>query len=120
MALCWALMGTVLFYVMFFFFHIYTYNNLNIIFANPLLFAGVPLGILCAITKKESKYIFYSRILKALWTYVLLGAVVTIALRIAGFNYTDNTLILLLLIPSAIVLGYLGDLMVKKCNLNRG
>jgi hypothetical protein len=120
MALCWAFMGTVLFYVMFFSHHIYTYNNLNIIFANPLLFAGVPLGILCAITKKESKYIFYSRILKASWTYVLVGALITIVLRIVRFNYTDNTLILLLLIPSAIVLSYLGDLIVKKCNLNRG
>jgi hypothetical protein len=112
MALCWACMGTVLFYAMFFSHHIYTYNNLNIIYANPLLFVGVPFGILCAFTKQESKYIFYSRILKALWTYILIGSVVAIALRIAGINYTDNTLILLLLIPPALVFSYFGDLIL--------
>jgi hypothetical protein len=122
MALCWACMGTVLFYVMFFSNHIYTYNNLNIIFANPILFAGVPLGILCIVTKKESKYFFFTRILKALWTYVLAGSLVAIIIRIAGINQTDNTLILLLLIPPAIVLSYLGDLIKfsLKCNLSRG
>ena len=104
MALCLALMGTVLFYAMFFSNHIYTYNNLNIIFANPLLFIGVPFGILCAVTKQENKFIFYSRILKVLWTYVLIGSAVTVILRITGINYTDNTLILLLLVPLAIVL----------------
>jgi hypothetical protein len=109
MALCLAFMGTVLFYAMFFSHHIYTYNNLNIIFANPLLFIGVPFGILCAVTKQESKFILYSRILKALWTYVLIGAVVSIAFRITGLNYTDNTVILLLLVPSAAVLSYLGE-----------
>jgi hypothetical protein len=103
MALCWASMGTVLFYAMFFSHHTYTYNNLNIIYANPLLFAAVPVGILCAFTKQKNKYAFYSRILEALWIYVLIGSVATIAIRIAGINYTDNTLILLLLVPPAIV-----------------
>jgi hypothetical protein len=109
MALYWAFMGLVLFYAMFFSNHNYTYNNLNIIFANPLLFAGVLFGILCAFTKKENKCVFYSHILKIVWTYVLIGSVVTIALRITGLNYTDNTVALLLLIPSAFVLSWFGD-----------
>jgi hypothetical protein len=109
MALCLAFMGTVLFYAMFFSHHIYTYNNLNIVYANPLLFVGVPFGVLCAFTKQESKYVFYSRILKALWTFVLVGAAVTLVLRIIRINNTDNTVILLLLIPSTIVLSYFGD-----------
>jgi hypothetical protein len=106
LALFLALMGTVLFYAMFFSNHIYTYNNLNIVYAKPLLFAGVPLGILCAVAKQESKFVFYSRILKALWIYVLIGAAVTIALRIAGINCTNNTVILLLIIPSVVVFLY--------------
>jgi hypothetical protein len=106
MALCWASMGTVLFYAMFFSHHSYTYNNLNILYANPLLFAAVLMGILCAFTKQERKFVFYSRILKALWTYVLIGGAVSMALRIAGLNCTDNTLILLLLVPPALVLSY--------------
>jgi hypothetical protein len=110
MALYWAVMGTVLFCVMFFSHHTYTYNNLNIIYANPLLFTGVPLGILCAVTKHKRKYAFYSRILKALWTYVLIGAAVTVALRVTGLNYTNNTLTLLLIIPSVIVVRCFGDL----------
>ncbi|MDR0313018.1 MAG: DUF4105 domain-containing protein [Treponema sp.] len=103
-ALCWASMGTVLFYTMFFSHHSYTYNNLNILYANPLLFTAVPMGILCAFTKQERKIVFYSRILRALWTYVLIGVAVSIVLRFAGLNYTDNTFILLLLTPSALVL----------------
>jgi hypothetical protein len=110
MILYWALMGTVLFYAMFFSHHTYTYNNLNIIYANPLLFAGIPFGILYAVTKHEHKRAFYSRVLKALWTYILAGTVLTAALRIAGFNHTDNTLTLLLIIPPALVLSYFGDL----------
>jgi hypothetical protein len=109
MVLCLALIGTVLFYAMFFSHHIYTYNNLNIIFANPLLFAGVPFGILCAVIRQENKFIFYSSILKALWAYVLIGMVVTMVLRIAGVNYTDNTVILLLLIPSVFILSFFGE-----------
>jgi hypothetical protein len=106
-ALYWALAGTVLFYAMFFSHHTYTYNNPNIIYANPLLFAGVPFGILCAFTKNERKYAFYSRVLKVLWTYVLIGSVSTVILRMAGLNYSDNTLALLLIVPSAAALSCL-------------
>lgn len=119
MALCWAFMGTVLFYAMFFSHHTYTYNNLNIVYANPLLFIGVPFGILYALTKHKRKYAFCSTALKILWTYVLIGSVFTVALRIAGLNYTDNTLALLLIIPSAIVLSCFGDLVHKNCNRSR-
>jgi hypothetical protein len=106
-ALYWALAGTVLFYAMFFSRHTYTYNNLNILYANPLLFAGVPLGILCAVTKQERTYAFCSRVLKVLWACVLTGGIITIVLRMAGLNYSDNTLTLLLIIPSAAVLCFL-------------
>jgi hypothetical protein len=108
MALFWALAGTVLFYAMFFSHHTYTYNNLNIMYANPLLFAGVPFGILYAVTKHERTYIFCSRALKVLWTYVLTGSIFTIVLRMTGVNCSDNTLTLLLIIPSAAVLSFLG------------
>jgi hypothetical protein len=114
MALCWGFVGTVLFYAMFFSNHVYTYNNLNIIFANPLLFIGVPLGILCAVTKQERKYVLYSKIQIALWTYVLIGSIISIVIKVAGANCTDNSTTLLLLVPSSIVLSYFGDLMVKK------
>jgi hypothetical protein len=114
MALFWALAGTVLFYAMFFSHHTYTYNNLNIIYANPILFAGVPLGIICAVTKHEGTYAVYSRGLKALWTYVLTGSVSTIVLRTAGLNYSDNTLALLLIVPSATVLSFLRNLLKKR------
>ncbi|MFP3091377.1 DUF4105 domain-containing protein [Treponema sp. TIM-1] len=120
--LYWALAGTVLFYAMFFSHHTYTYNNLNIIYANPLLFFGVPLGILSAFKKQEHKRIFYSRVLKGLWTYILFGCVFTIILRISGVNRSDNTLNLFLIIPSAAVLSFLEDLAVmvqKKLRLKQ-
>jgi hypothetical protein len=107
----WALMGTILFYAMFFSNHTYTYNNINSMYANPLLFAGAPFGMLYAFTGHERKRVFYSRVLKVLWTCVLTGSVFSAPLRIAGFNHTDNTLTLLLIVPSAVVLSYFGDLM---------
>jgi hypothetical protein len=107
--LYWALAGTVLFYAMFFSHHTYTYNNLNIIYANPLLFIGVPFGILSSLTKDKRGRTFYSRVLKVLWTYILFGAILTIVLRISGVNYSDNTLNLFLIIPSAAVLSFWGD-----------
>jgi hypothetical protein len=107
--LYWALMGTILFYAMFFSGHTYTYNNINIVYANPLLLAGVPFGVLCAFTKYERRRVFYFRVLKVLWMYVLIGSVFSVLLRIAGFNHTDNTLTLLLIVPSAAVSGCFGD-----------
>jgi hypothetical protein len=104
MALYWASAGTFLFYAMFFSHHTYTYNNLNIMYANPLLFAGVPLGLLSAFTRHERKYIFYARVLKVLWAYVLIGSIFTVIIRMAGINCSDNTLNLLFIIPSAAVL----------------
>jgi hypothetical protein len=111
MVLYWAAIGTVLFYAMFFSHHTYTYNNLNIIYANPFLFIGIPFGTLYAFTAHKRKYDFYSRILRTFWTCVLIGSLFTVVLRIAGFNHTDNTLTLLLIIPSIIVLSYFRDLM---------
>jgi hypothetical protein len=107
--LCWASAGTVLFYAMVFSNHTYTYNNLNIIYANPLLFIGVFAGILPALTRQEQKRVFYSRVLKVLWRYVLLGSIFTIILRISGVTYSNNTMSLLLIMPSAAVLSFLGD-----------
>jgi hypothetical protein len=104
--LYWALAGTVLFYAMFFSHHTYTYNNLNIIYANPLLFAGAPFGILSVFAKQDRKRVLYSRIVKVLWTYILCGCILAVILRITGVNCSDNTLNLFLVIPSAAVLSF--------------
>jgi hypothetical protein len=110
--LYWALAGTVLFYAMFFSHHTYTYNNLNIVYANPLLFAGVPFGFLFAFTKHKHRRVFYSRVLKVVWTYVLFGSILTVVVRITGVNYSDNTLNLFLIIPPAVVLGFWENLAI--------
>jgi hypothetical protein len=72
----------------------------------------VPFGILFAFTKHERRRLFCSRVLKVLWTYILFGSIFTVVLRITGANYSDNTLNLFLIIPSAVVLSFFGDLAV--------
>lgn len=109
MALYWAAAGTILFYAMFFSHHTYTYNNPNILYANPLLFAGVPLGMLSVLARDEHKRRLCARLLKILWTYVLFGAVAAVILRTGGINFSNNTLNLFLIIPGAVVLSFLGD-----------
>jgi hypothetical protein len=98
--------GFVLFFMMFFTNHDYTYRNGNIIFVNPLLLAAVPLGLLFAFTRNEKKRSACGALLKILWTVVFFGGIVSMILNcIPGF-YQQNQTTFALVLPFAFVLSY--------------
>ncbi|MDR3130948.1 MAG: DUF4105 domain-containing protein [Treponema sp.] len=104
--------GALLFFMAFFTNHDYTYHNINLIYANPLLLAAVPLGIMMARGKSRRKPgaprkrgFSPEKPLCILWTYVFLGGVFTMIIRLLPWFYQQNQADLALILPVALTLG---------------
>ncbi|MDR0552143.1 MAG: DUF4105 domain-containing protein [Spirochaetaceae bacterium] len=108
-----GIFGTLLFYAEFFSNHIYTYNNINVVFINPLLLAALPLGLIFAFTKKQKTMLACKTALKILWTYVLLGALLTIVVKISPSFFQVNFLTLLVVMPPALVLSFMPNKKIR-------
>ncbi|MDR0411201.1 MAG: DUF4105 domain-containing protein [Treponema sp.] len=102
--LFWGIAGLVLFFMTFFTNHDYTYHNANVIFVNPLLLIAVPCGILYAFSKNEKKRFISESVLRCLWTYVFLGGVLTIVIKLFPGFYQQNQVTQALVLPSAFIL----------------
>jgi hypothetical protein len=101
--------GLILFFMTFFTNHDYTWHNANVIFVNPLFLAAVPLGLAAAFGKDERRRIRAGGFLKALCTYVLLGGLLTVILRLfPGFSQRNEPTQALIL-PVALVLSFAPD-----------
>jgi hypothetical protein len=98
--------GFVLFFMMFFTNHDYTYRNGNIIFVNPLLFAAVPLGLLFAFTGNAKKRRVCGALLKTLWTVVFFGGIAGMILNCVPGFYQQNQTTFALVLPFAFLLSY--------------
>jgi hypothetical protein len=98
--------GFVLFFMTFFTNHDYTYHNSNVIFVNPLLFAAVPLGLSLAFRRDPKKRDTAAFFLKILWTYVLLGGILTMVIKFFPGFYQQNQATQALILPFAFVLSY--------------
>jgi hypothetical protein len=96
--------GLLLAFLTFFTNHDYTYHNSNIIYINPLLLAAAPLGVILAAGKNPQKRLLAERILRGLWTYVFLGGVLSLLLRVLPGFYQQNQVTLALVLPFALVL----------------
>jgi hypothetical protein len=96
--------GFILFFMMFFTNHDYTYRNANIIFVNPLLLAAVPLGLILAFTGNEKKRRICGALLTILWAYVFLGGLAAAALNAVPGFYQQNQTTFALVLPLAFVL----------------
>ncbi|MDR2742988.1 MAG: DUF4105 domain-containing protein [Treponema sp.] len=105
--------GFLLFFMAFFTNHDYTYHNSNLIYVNPLLLAAVPLGIMMARGRKSkgksggarTRRFLPESILRILWTYVFLGGVLTMVLKLLPWFYQQNQVDLALILPIALTLG---------------
>ena len=107
LGLLFGITGSMLFFLMFFTDHDYTFDNINIIFANPLFLAAIPLGLMFAFSGKPQKRFFAGRLLRILWAYVLLGCVVTIALLFFPMFFQQNQVTLALIIPIALTMVFI-------------
>ena len=89
--------GTLLFFLSFFTNHDYAYHNSNVLFVNPLLLAALPLGILTARGKALPE-----RLLRLLWTYVLFGGLLTMAIKLLPGFWQQNQVTQALVLPFAL------------------
>jgi hypothetical protein len=84
--------------------HDYTYHNMNMIFASPLLLVAVPLGIRYAFASSPEARIRNEIALRLLWLLVLLGIIVSMLLKPLPNFWQANLVDEMLLLPIALIL----------------
>jgi hypothetical protein len=99
--------GLILFFMAFFTNHDYTFQNANLLYVNPLLLAALPLGIISALTKNAKRRFMAEQILKALWTYVLLGGILSMVIKISPSFYQQNQVDQALVLPFSLALSFI-------------
>jgi len=104
LGLFFGISGSVLFFMTFFTDHDYTYHNSNVFFVNPLFFAAVPLGLIFAFTNNEKKRFVATRLSRAFWTYILLGGLLTMVIKLSPAFYQQNQVTQALVMPVALAL----------------
>jgi len=99
-----GLMGLLLFFMAFYTNHDYTYNNMNLLFVNPLLLITVPAGLIYGFTGKSKKRLTAELLLIIIWTIVFLAGLATVVTRFLTISYQQNQPTQLLVLPAALVL----------------
>jgi hypothetical protein len=105
--------GSVLFFMTFFTNHDYTYRNINVLFVNPLLLCVVPFGILCCTKFSKGNSDKWVRRIKTAWSCVLGLGIISIIFN-ALFLGQQNKVDLALILPIAVALSWLPDLVIRK------
>ncbi|MDR1373589.1 MAG: DUF4105 domain-containing protein [Treponema sp.] len=101
-----GLAGSALFFMSFFTNHDYTYQNSNLLYANPLLLAAVPLGLI-GLSQKPRRRFIAEQLLKALWTCVFLGGILSMAIKLFPGFYQQNQVDQALILPVALTLSFI-------------
>ncbi|MCL2374068.1 MAG: DUF4105 domain-containing protein [Treponema sp.] len=109
LGLFFGLAGSMLFFLMCFTNHDYTFYNINILFVNPLFLAAVPLGLRFAFTKCAEKRAAAARLLRLFWAYVFFGGLLTIAIKIFPAFYQQNQVTQALILPLALVMVFINQ-----------
>jgi hypothetical protein len=99
LGLFFGVAGALLFFLTFFTNHDYTWNNVNVIFINPLLLAAVPLSIMALWAKKPTGKIAAEKILGWLWVYVFVAALGCWAIHALPGVQQQNFVTLALVLP---------------------
>ena len=96
--------GLMLFFLANFTEHDYTFYNANILFANPLLLALIPLGIRYAIADNYHKRLHPELWIRVLWLLVVLGIFASMLIKLSPRFWQDNLTDQMLMLPIALVL----------------
>jgi hypothetical protein len=99
-----GVIGSLLFFMEFFSNHNYTYENINVLFANPLLLLALPFGLMYAFGKDEKQIVVRRHILQIIMSYVFLTGLIVIIIKVSPNYYQDNWAQLALVLPVAISL----------------
>ena len=108
--LFFGIAGSLLFFMTFFTDHDYTYHNINVLYVNPLFLAAIPLGIIFAFTKTEKKRLAAARVLRIFWSYVFLGGLLTMLIKLFPAFCQQNQVTQALLLPAALVMVFVMSL----------
>ena len=104
LGLFFGLAGSLLFFLTFFTDHDYTYHNSNVFFVNPLFLAAIPLGLIFAFTHNEKKRFVVTRVSRAFWSYILLGGLLTMVIKLSPAFYQQNQVTQALVLPIALTM----------------
>jgi hypothetical protein len=96
--------GLLLLFMSYFTNHDYTYHNANLIFANPLLLAAVPLGIRYARSRNYNERLLPETLLRLLWLLVALGIFLSMLIKLSPGFWQQNLTDQMLLLPIALTL----------------
>lgn len=107
LGLFFGIAGSMLFFMATFTEHDYTFNNLNLLFVNPLFLILVPLGLNLAFSKNEKKRSKAKRFSKFFWAYVFIGGVLTMVLKIFPAFFQQNQVDLALILPITLTMFYI-------------
>jgi hypothetical protein len=111
LGLFFGLAGSLLFFLTFFTDHDYAYHNSNVFFVNPLFFAAITLGLIFAFTINEKKRFLTARLSRVFWTYILLGGLITMLIKLSPSFYQQNQVTQALVLPIALTMLVLMGLM---------
>lgn len=107
LGLFFGIAGSILLFMTFFTNHDYTYHNSNFLYVNPLILAAVPLGLIFALGKEHKKRLFAEFLLRGLWTYVFLGGILSMIIKLFPGFYQQNQVTQALVLPFALVLSFI-------------
>jgi hypothetical protein len=104
LGLVFGIAGLLLFFMSLFTNHDYTYHNANLLFANPLLLAAVPLGINYARARNYNERLTSEALLRLLWLLTVLGIVLSMLIKLTPWFWQQNLTDQMLLLPVALIL----------------
>jgi hypothetical protein len=104
LGLFFGITGSVLFFLQFLTAHDYTYDNINIIFVNPLLLLLIPLGLSITFSASEKKRFRAARFSKILWVYVFGFGLLSMLLKLFPGFFQQNQIDLALVLPIALAM----------------
>jgi len=86
--------------------HDYTFNNINILFCNPLFLAAIPLGIKYASSDNYNKRLKPELLLRILWLLTVIGIFASMLLKLSPLFWQDNLNDQMLMLPIALLLAF--------------
>ena len=108
LAILFGFSGLLLFFMTFFTNHDYTYNNINVLFVNPLILIAIPFGVIAIKNKTpKTKRLFAQHLVHIVWTYVVLGCIISIIIKVFPSFYQENQAVEALMLPFSLSLSFI-------------
>jgi len=95
--------GLLLYFMILFTNHDYTYHNANVLFGTPLLLAAIPFGLSYALARDNGKRLTAGALLRLLWLLAALGVFASMLIKLLPQFRQQNLTDQMLMLPIALV-----------------